>query len=185
VEKISQSLGVSANTVREALQLLERERLVTQHLNRGIFVSELNADDITDMYLMRRFLELGVLSTVSAVPAASLDSLVQAVEHGEQALDRQDWIAAGNSTTEFHSALVSIAGSERVTTTMGQLLAELRLLMSPLEDHTEYHRVFVVQHRPIFEHIARGDFGEAANALSKYLDAGEQALLKLFHGKQV
>lgn len=183
VDKVSQSIGVSANTVREALQLLERERLVTQHLNRGIFVSELDADDIADMYRMRRFLELGVLRAATDIPTPVLAAIKRAVDAGEQALDEEDWVAAGNSTTAFHSALVAIAGSERVTTTMQQLLAELRLLMSPLEDHTEIHRVFVTRHREIWESLSEGNFAKAEAELAEYLDAGERALTDLFGEK--
>lgn len=181
VEPLAQSLNVSANIVREALQLLERERLVVQHLNRGIFVSQLDAQAVRDVYRTRRLIELGVLrSMAGSVPVEALADMRAAVELGERAIDEADWPTAGDATTRFHSALVSMSGGDRVRDYMLHLMAELRLAMYPLSEHTEIHRQFVSQHRQILEHIETDDFAAAEALLSEYLDDGERTLVELF-----
>ncbi|MGE0217901.1 GntR family transcriptional regulator [Mycolicibacterium sp.] len=184
VEKISESLGVSANTVREALQMLERERLVTQFLNRGIFVSELTADGVRDLYLMRRLIECGILRSADSVPPDALAGLRESVALGEEALATRNWSAAADATTRFHSALVAIARSERVDVTMRQLLAELRLHMAHLESDREIHQQFIAQHRPLLNLIEAHDFAAAADSLERYLHEGEQVSLRLIEETQ-
>src|SRR6476620_595676 len=51
---LSRKFGVSRNTIREATHILIGERLVTKQMHRGAFVSELDPDDIRDLYRLRR-----------------------------------------------------------------------------------------------------------------------------------
>jgi len=61
---IGGALGVSRNTLREAFRLLSHERLVMHHLNRGVFVRMLSADDVHDVYAVRRIIEIGAIRAV-------------------------------------------------------------------------------------------------------------------------
>ena len=42
---LAREIGVSAGTVRKALQLMEIDRLIVRHQGRGTFVSDLNSDE--------------------------------------------------------------------------------------------------------------------------------------------
>lgn len=57
-------LGVSRSPVREALKALHAERLVTHSPNRGFFVVRLNAEEMRQIYLMRRLLETEILRSL-------------------------------------------------------------------------------------------------------------------------
>lgn len=179
VDKLSQNLGVSANTLREALQLLEREHLVVQYLNRGIFVSRLEKADIVDLYTMRRLLELSVLRNTKTVPADALAAMRRAVQRADEALAEKNWAACSGATVAFHSALVSMAGSERAMVTMSRLMAELRLTLSMLHEHLELRTPLLEQRRQLTELLAHGKLAEAEEVLSDYLDSGERAVLAL------
>lgn len=56
-EEIAESLGVSLAPVREALATLEQEGQVTYLPRRGYFVTELEADDVREIYELRALLE--------------------------------------------------------------------------------------------------------------------------------
>ncbi len=56
-EQITERLGVSLAPVREALAVLEQEGQVTYLPRRGYFVTELDFDDMREIYELRELLE--------------------------------------------------------------------------------------------------------------------------------
>lgn len=56
-EELAESLGVSLAPVREALATLEQEGQVTYRPRRGYFVTELNLDEVREIYELRGLLE--------------------------------------------------------------------------------------------------------------------------------
>jgi DNA-binding GntR family transcriptional regulator len=179
VEKVARSLEVSANTLREALQLLEHERLVTQRLNRGIFVRQITPLDITDLYMMRRLLEIGTLRQIDAVPPEVLEHMRAAVELGYRSLADKDWSASSLATVNFHSAVVSMLGSERASLTMQRLMAELRLTLSIVHEQLELRSPFLDTRRRLLELFEAGEIKAAIPVLEKYLEDGEELMIKL------
>ncbi|MGI8985956.1 MAG: GntR family transcriptional regulator, partial [Nocardioidaceae bacterium] len=53
-ERLVCELHVSRNTLREAFRLLAHEGLLVHRLHRGVFVPELDEDDLVDLYRLRR-----------------------------------------------------------------------------------------------------------------------------------
>src|SRR5262245_38912641 len=58
---LSMALQVSRNTVREAFRTLTSEHLLTYEAHKGVMVRWLTADDVRDIYRLRRMFELGAL----------------------------------------------------------------------------------------------------------------------------
>lgn len=54
---ISEKLGVSRTPVREALQLLEKEGIVTVAKNRGVRVNQISLEDIVEVFQLRLAIE--------------------------------------------------------------------------------------------------------------------------------
>lgn len=74
-QDLSLQLGLSRTPVREALRALESEGLLRYRANYGYFVTRLNSDELTEVYLMRRLLEGEVLKTVRQPSADELREL--------------------------------------------------------------------------------------------------------------
>ena len=55
--ELARKFGVSRGPVREAMSRLTQEGLLVPIRNRGLFVREMTADDIRDMYLAREAIE--------------------------------------------------------------------------------------------------------------------------------
>ena len=55
--QVARSLGVSRNTLREALRSLAEHGLVTHHPHRGVVVTDLTVDDVADLFRLRLVLE--------------------------------------------------------------------------------------------------------------------------------
>ena len=107
-EDIADKYGVSRVPVREALQLLTSEGLVSHVPHRGYFVTELSISDLSEVYRLRQLLEAEAIR--AAVPAlrdddvTTLEALALAVQDAD---DLEDLTAANR---RFHFALFEAAG---------------------------------------------------------------------------
>ncbi|SFW67138.1 GntR family transcriptional regulator [Amycolatopsis australiensis] len=176
---ISAALGVSRNTLRESFQLLAHERLAVHELNRGVFVRQVTAADIEDLYVVRRATECGALRRAAELSTVDLSAVERALRDGRAAAETGDWPAVGTASIHFHQALADLAGSERISATMRQVLAETRLFFVLAEDTREFYEPFLDCHERILACLRRGRFAAAEAALDRYLRDAEARLLDL------
>lgn len=170
------ALGVSRSTLREAFQVLIRERLVEHRLNRGVFVRSLDVDDVRDLYRVRRMVECTAVRDAQSVPAEALRLLTAAVEDGQAAAKRRRWSEVSSASIRFHLALVGLARSPRADEIIGQLMAEFKLAYAVM-DHGSFHLPFLRRHPAILAAIQRGELADAEALLRSYLDDAEAKLV--------
>ena len=169
---ISEELGVSRNTVREAFAELAAERLVVRHPNRGVFVASLGPGDIHDVYTVRRFIEVSAIrgggspERVAAVRAA--------VEEGRAAAALDDEEALGSANQHFHGAIVALAESQRLNTIMAQVLAEMRLFFHKATVDAHFYRSYLDDNEEICKALEAGELDRAGDLLLSYLDRSEE-----------
>ena len=181
-EKIATAFGVSRNTLREAFQLLTRERLLVHELNRGMFVRVLTADDVADLYRVRRLVECGILRDAETVPVRALRDMHAAVQAGQRAAAELRWADVGTASIHFHQALSSISGSPRTAEIMRGVLAEFRLAYAMMRDPRAYHEPYLRRHPGIVEAIGAGELDRAEGLLRRYLRDSERQLLRAYAG---
>ncbi|MFI7703568.1 GntR family transcriptional regulator [Nonomuraea sp. NPDC049480] len=177
-ESISEGLGVSRNTLREAFRLLGHERLLDHKLNRGVFVRLPSVEDALDLYRVRRVLEG---SAVRRPPSPqALVVIREAMRDAERAAAQDDWQAVGTANIRFHQALVTLNGSPRIDELMRQLLAELRLVFHVMDNPRALHEPFVHRNRALLELIEAGRTDDAAAYLDDYLEHAEKLLVHAY-----
>jgi DNA-binding GntR family transcriptional regulator len=179
-EALSEALSVSRNTLREAFRQLAQEGVLVHEFGRGVFVRTLTADDVRDIYAMRRILELAAVRNLPHAPAGALEQVRLAVETAEEASARSDWGAVGSANMHFHQAVAELAGSRRVREAVRRLLAELRLVFVVMDDLREFHEPYLKSNRELYETLAAGDAVAAETAFSAYFDAAEAQLLAAY-----
>jgi DNA-binding GntR family transcriptional regulator len=179
-DAIGAALGVSRNTLREAFRLLLHERLATHELSRGVYVRVLDANDVADVYRVRRLLETAALRNAHSAPPRVLDKLEMAVVEGEQAAADGRWRDVGTANMHLHQAIAGLSMSPRIEEFMRQLLAELRLAFHVMNDPKTFHAPYLTWHRRLIEPILAGDMDAAERMLHEYLDVAERQLLEAF-----
>ena len=121
-DALSEQLGTSRVPLREALKILEGEGQVTYHPHRGYFVAELSADDLAEVYRIRRLLEDEAVSiaipNLTDTDVALLETAMLAVEHAGMNGDISELSRANR---EFHFMLIERAGLPRLTRLIRQL----------------------------------------------------------------
>ncbi|TYB53019.1 GntR family transcriptional regulator [Nonomuraea sp. PA05] len=177
-ESISEGLGVSRNTLREAFRLLGHEGLLEHRLNRGVFVRLPSVEDVLDLYRVRRVLEGAAVRRKPSEEALTL--IKEAVADARRAVAADDWQAVGTANIRFHQALVSLNDSPRIDEAMRQLLAELRLVFHVMENPRAFHEPFVERNLALIELIESGRPDEAAAYLDDYLHHAERLLIHAY-----
>ncbi|WP_181429115.1 GntR family transcriptional regulator [Curtobacterium sp. MCSS17_008] len=175
-ERLSDELGVSRNTLREAFRLLAQERLVEHVFHRGVFVRRLTTADVTDLYAARRVLETAGIHACT-LDSPALTDAAAAVEAARLAAQDGQWALVGTADIRFHAALVRAVPSERLHVLMDSLLAEMRLAFLSTDDPAAFHADFVERNQAIVTALRTGDRDAAASLLGDYLDDAERTLV--------
>lgn len=179
-ERIGRTLRVSRNTLREGFRLLSHDGLLVHRRHRGVFVPELDEDDLTDLYRLRIALETGVLRSLDRVDPVGLQRVEDAVRSGEEAARRGRWRQVGTANMDFHQHLMSLSDSPRLTTVGRQVLAQTRLAFLSMQQPRFLHEPFIGRNRELVTLLAAGRLPEAADVLEAYLkDSRDQLLVTL------
>ncbi|WP_206715167.1 FCD domain-containing protein [Cellulosimicrobium arenosum] len=177
--QLSETFDVSRGPVRDALRQLETEGLVGSR-RRGVFVIGLALDDIEELYLLRRLLELEAVRLCMAEPVVDYVAATSALERMAACAQQQDPEAFATADLDFHSAFYSASGHRRLEaiwqqyrpTFAGMLAvtnAEDRDLVPTYDDHVDLLRV-----------IRAGEPSPAIALLEEHLDGSHRRMLAAY-----
>jgi DNA-binding GntR family transcriptional regulator len=178
-QALSESLGISRNTLREVFRMLTKDGLVKHAPNRGVFVAVPSIASIIDIYRVRRLIECQALSQAYPRHPAK-KKMREAVEIALCRRDNSDWVGVGTANMAFHMAIVELADSERLNLLFAPVLAELRLAFGLLRDAEFLHAPYVDMNLKILELAEAGNFASAAAALTDYLVHSERIVLAVY-----
>lgn len=151
---LAEELGVSRNSVREAVRILEGEQLVRYQMNRGTAVADFSDVEIDDLFAAREMLELAGLEALQQRPpkerAHYLAPYVKAIEAADAGGDVE---ASTLADQAFHTALVAALGNQHVRRWYEGVRQELRLALALAEHRRgELRRTETKQSRESNDH---------------------------------
>jgi DNA-binding GntR family transcriptional regulator len=168
---IARSLGLSRNTVREAVRLLQGSGLVRYNFNRGMEVWDPTDDDVVDVFKARLYLER--LAAQSLTPESELSPMRDAHRRYVEALETHDLRTIVERDLAIHQAAVTILGSARIDEFYAALLNELRYFLLVLSyDRREYlHNQGVAhEHHEMMEAFESRDPARAIQVVTAILE---------------
>jgi DNA-binding GntR family transcriptional regulator len=166
---LAAAFGVARSTVREALQVLAGERLVTRYPHRGVVVTELSPRDIAEIFEARLVLEsAGVRAGATGADLAPVSAALATYARAAKA---DDHVEATHAHLEFHTSLVALLGNARLVASADTLTADLRLALASVERARRNARAQVADHRRLLTLMKSGDVEAAVAELGAHLGA--------------
>lgn len=179
---LTDSLGVSRSTVREALAVLVAEGLATREPNRGVAVATPDPDSVHDLCRARLVLETaGVRSwpeageELRASVRAALDAFAEAANTGAS------YQVLNERHLAFHLSLVALAGSPRLEAMATSQFAELRLALAQVDRARQNAPDQAGSHTLLVRLLESGDVEATVEELERHLAGAEVAILERLH----
>lgn len=178
---IASRFGVSRTPVRDALQRLISEGLVSVGARRGLVVTELEPQQILELYALREVLE-GFAARLAARHSSDseIQTLRQLVRREAAQEDPAD-LALTNRL--FHQAIYSAARNRYLLASLNGLRDSLALLRSTTFSAPGRPATALEEHTRIVDAIERRD-GTAAEELARgHIRAAERLRVEMFFGE--
>ncbi|MBB4935117.1 DNA-binding GntR family transcriptional regulator [Lipingzhangella halophila] len=151
-------LGVSRGPLREAMQRLVQEGLLRSERHRGLFVRELTADDVRDIYISRLAIERTACALIMrGNRGEALARLTPMLEQLVQAAESRDRVAMSDADQAFHQTLVSCSGNSRLERMTQTLLVETRMCLTVMQEVYPEPTELVEEHQKLLDAITNGD----------------------------
>ena len=172
-EELQQRIGIGRTPVREALQRLERDQLVSVIPRRGVFVTSIDVGDLALLYETRSILEPYVhrLAAVrgSEKHWATMDRALRAVTK----MKKPDWTDMLHADRICHEQVWYAANNRFLTQTLEMLYSQAeRLWHQYVRDQAELHSA-LDEHREVLGALRDGNGDRAAAIIEGHVQGFE------------
>lgn len=168
--EIAARYNVSRTPVREAINRLSAEGLVTIIPRRGAFVVGLSPKDIADLYSVREVLE--VLAVQSAVPLltdADIDYLDSLIQQSRSAVKKKDYSRYFEIDRQFHDFIVEKSDNGRLIELYSLIDSSIQVSRWLHCDNDERMEGSIKEHQLIVAELKQRNVEQAAVLLSQHI----------------
>jgi DNA-binding GntR family transcriptional regulator len=175
---LAQALGISRGPLREAIQRLTGEGLLTVVSHRGSFVRTFERREVEELYDLRTALEMYVVRLVcTRATDEELAELAAMVRDAETAIGQEPG-AAYPADRDLHSRLVEIAGNQVLARAAVEVQRQIMLARRMSARAPVRARQALGEHTDLVEAVIRRDEDEAARQMRRHLDEARRSALE-------
>jgi DNA-binding GntR family transcriptional regulator len=177
-EQINESfLAVQLNTsrspVREAVQRLCQEGILTNRRNHGVYVLELSAQDSKEIYAVREAVETNAADNLLNSSPKHIKNTCQALKtilrNMKRRVAAKNWQSIAQLDMQFHTTIVAAAGNGRMTRIYETLAAESTMCILNLELSYPEAQTLIQEHENILYLLESGNREELNKALRQHM----------------
>lgn len=178
--ELAERFGVSRTPIREALQRLETQSLLSRD-GRSLIVASLDHNQLAELYVVRAELE-GLAAKLAArhVTVEEVRVLRDMVESDRRLVD--DPAALSRANKRFHKQIHLASHNRFLVQQLDLVHRSMALLATTSLEAEGRGRAALDEHAAIVEAIARGDGAAAEAALKAHISLAFETRLKLESG---
>ena len=178
---VASRLGVSRVPVREALRELESSGLVVARKHSGVFVRQLDAEEIRDLYQMRALLDGFAGRQAAALPPTEKTALLTVLDAAAQAMkdaaSRQEVQRYYSENLRFHWALIEACDNRTLAETYRGVVQKLHLSRLKNLSRDVGMQASIAEHVEIVMAVRQGDAGRCESLMSQHVGDAYQRLV--------
>jgi DNA-binding GntR family transcriptional regulator len=182
---LAAQLNTSRSPVREAVQRLCQEGILTSRRNHGVFVLEVERKDVREIYAVREAIESAAASRLLDGSPKQIketcDVLKEILDEMAKQVAPSGWQTIALLDLQFHSALVAGLGNSRFMRIYKTLAAESRMCI--LDPEVSYPRMDVLmqEHQNMLDLLEAGDRMGLLKAIKRHMQKAIEDLTATQH----
>ena len=175
-QKIADIFRVSRTIVRQALNQLSRDHLVTLEPARGAFVATPSVEEARQVYEVRTMIETSLVKQLAArITDAQVAELRAHLAQEREAVARTDVPGRTRLLADFHVLLARMLGNEVLAHLLNDLLSRSSLISLMYQSaHSAEHSQD--EHEQIVDALARRDARAAVKLMEQHILSVERNL---------
>jgi DNA-binding GntR family transcriptional regulator len=174
LEALRKSFGTSVTPVRDALQMLSQEGLVTIKPRSGYFVTHVTLKQLRDMLELREILEVAAAERAAArITEQQLEALNE-IHTGYTGEDDESYDRYMEENRNFHYLIAQASGNQELAEMLGRLHDRLVRFMVL----GRFGRELEDRHARLIEALRSGDKTAARQAMFEEIDQTREAILE-------
>ena len=167
--KLCDIYHVSRSPIRNALQQLTHEGLLSFVPGKGTVVASFTTEDILEVYDLIELLQVyAVAAFLNKYNDLAVDAMEIALRNMEKSLNEHDIFQCTRWDQKFHEILIGYAGNKRLETIYDQLDCQQMLFISTILDDTERASQSFAEHSAILAAIKEKDVQIAQDCIRKH-----------------
>ncbi|WP_146010072.1 GntR family transcriptional regulator [Burkholderia sp. WAC0059] len=168
-------LGLSRAPVREACRALVQAGLLVSVRNRGMFVREVNAREIRDLYEIRSLIEGEMAAKFATqITRAQQTQLMSFVERMDKVAESEKGAAYYALNVQFHRYIAEHCDNRQMLDIYRNAVMRLHIYRLPRLTELRHRLESNQQHREIASAIVAGDAQRARDAMRHHILTGRE-----------
>ncbi len=174
IDLLKENFGTSVTPVRDALQMLSQEELVTIKPRSGYYVTLVTLKELNDMMDLRSILELAVVERLIKKITDEQIKALEEIHHGYTDDRTESFVRYTEENRKFHVMLAEFSGNHELALQVGHLHDRLARFMVMSNPGTE----MIDMHTKVIDRLKARDAGGAVKAVQKELAEGKQLVME-------
>lgn len=175
---LANDLGISRTPVREALLELSVQGLVSFVPRKGVVVNRFTANDVDEIFEIRRAIESAAVEKLAAVdPPPDSSPLHKSLAQQNKAVRGKDFWMYMRADRDFHVMLSKLTGNKRLLAISENIRNMVHLMGVQALEHPGRAEAVLDEHRRIIDAIEQRNPNRARKAITEHLINSERAVL--------
>src|SRR5699024_6943036 len=155
---LSEQFGVSRNTIRDALKILEYEEMVVSKPRKGTYVSQFSNKDWREMIELRTIVE--AYAFVKALPHLEEKHFIYLEDILSQMkleTENKNWGKLFDLDIQFHSLIIKLSGNKRVIKLYESIQVQIRIFFIFMDDYYSSYQAFYNEQKELYDILLTKD----------------------------